>query len=168
MTVLFEYSGSLAWYMLQQINILKHIHLNLLTLKIYLCPYSFAIILTRTRELVACFNCISVVLWLSMFCGSSSRFPSLVCSVWLWYFLIIHYFQGMASKWRLQILIKMLEARNIGRFDENLNIWTMCISWRWGCGSSWPGVKSACVISAWSCIAYYFNYQYKHDGRQYK
>ena len=39
----------------------------------------------RGREI----NWLPDVLWLLMFCGSSSRSYVLVCSVWLWYFLII-------------------------------------------------------------------------------
>ena len=35
------------------------------------------------------FNCLSDVLWLLVLCGSSSRCRGWVCSVWLWYFLII-------------------------------------------------------------------------------
>ena len=36
-----------------------------------------------------CFNCLSDVLWLLVFCGFSSRCQGLGCSVWLWYFLMI-------------------------------------------------------------------------------
>ena len=48
----------------------------------------FAIILRRKRELVALL-CLPDVLWLLVFGGSSSRCCGLVCSEWLWYFLII-------------------------------------------------------------------------------
>ena len=50
---------------------------------------SFAIILTRKRELVALLFCLSDVLLLLKFCDSSSRCCGLVCSVWSWYFLFI-------------------------------------------------------------------------------
>ena len=44
----------------------------------------------RGREnWLLCFNCLSYVLFLLIFCGSSSRCHGLVCSVWLWYFLVI-------------------------------------------------------------------------------
>ena len=43
---------------------------------------SFAIILTRKRESwLLCLNCLPYVLRLLVFCGSSSRFLGLVCSV---------------------------------------------------------------------------------------
>ena len=49
---------------------------------------SFAIILKRKRA--GCYAFISYGrLVTKMFSGSSSRGPGLVCSVWLWYFLII-------------------------------------------------------------------------------
>ena len=35
------------------------------------------------------FNCLDAVLWLLVFCGSSSWSHGLVCSVWLWYYLVI-------------------------------------------------------------------------------
>ena len=42
-----------------------------------------------------CFNCLPNVLWLLMFCESSSWCCGLVCSTLLWYFLIIlTYFAG--------------------------------------------------------------------------
>ena len=42
----------------------------------------------RGRESwLLCFYCLVLLLW--VFCGSSSQCPGLVCSVWLWYFLII-------------------------------------------------------------------------------
>ena len=51
---------------------------------------SFAIILTRKREgWLLCFNFLPDVLYLFVFCCSTSWCRVLVCSVWLWYFLII-------------------------------------------------------------------------------
>ena len=38
------------------------------------------------------FNCIPDVLWLLVFCGSSSHSCELVCIVWLWYFWSYHLF----------------------------------------------------------------------------
>ena len=52
---------------------------------------SFAIILTRESDgWLPCFNCLSGVVLLFLLCGPSSRCCGLVCSVWMWYFLIIH------------------------------------------------------------------------------
>ena len=50
-------------------------------------PSSFAIILMGKRELVALLSCLPCVSWL--LCGSSSWCHGFVCSLWLWYFLII-------------------------------------------------------------------------------
>ena len=36
-----------------------------------------------------CFDCLPGMLWLLVFCDSSSRCHGLLCSVWLWYFLLI-------------------------------------------------------------------------------
>ena len=45
------------------------------------------------------FNCIPDVLWQSVFCGSTSLCHGLVCSEWLWYFLIIlTSFLGLVSR----------------------------------------------------------------------
>ena len=58
---------------------------------------SFAIILKRKKELVgnALFYYLTDVLLLQMLCVSSSRYRGFVCSVRLWYFLIIlTYFFG--------------------------------------------------------------------------
>ena len=64
----------------------------------FLCVHSgFATILKRKRKLVAlpfswllCYSLLSSsCMLLKMFCGSSSRCRGLVCSMWLWYFLII-------------------------------------------------------------------------------
>ena len=55
-----------------------------------LCVHSsFATIFKRKRKLVALLSFITNVLLLKMFCGSSSLCGGLVCSMWLWYFLII-------------------------------------------------------------------------------
>ena len=57
-----------------------------------LCVFSrFAIFWTRNRELIAllCFNCVPYVLFLLIFCGSSTRCHGLVYVVWLWYSMII-------------------------------------------------------------------------------
>ena len=44
----------------------------------------------RGRESwLLCFYCPTDVLLLKMFCGYSSRCYGLICSVWLWYFLVI-------------------------------------------------------------------------------
>ena len=44
----------------------------------------------RGREsCLLCFNCLPYVMWLFVFCCSSSWCFVLVCSVWLWYFLIM-------------------------------------------------------------------------------
>ena len=48
--------------------------------------YFFAIIVIGKRELVAWLCCLPGVSWL--LCDSSSRCHGLVCSLWLWYFLI--------------------------------------------------------------------------------
>ena len=45
--------------------------------------------LDERESWLLCFNCLSYVLLLLMFCGCASRCCELVCSVWLWYFLII-------------------------------------------------------------------------------
>ena len=48
------------------------------------------------ESLLLSFNCFSDVLLLLVFCDSSSRFHGLVCSLWLWYHLIIlAYFFGL-------------------------------------------------------------------------
>ena len=51
-----------------------------------------------------CFNCLLDVLWLLVFCGSSSRCFGLICSVWMWYFLIIltfwRYFLLTLASWK--------------------------------------------------------------------
>ena len=48
---------------------------------------SFAIILMEKRELVALLFCLPGISWL--LCDSSSQCHWFVCSLWLWYFLII-------------------------------------------------------------------------------
>ena len=48
---------------------------------------SFAIILVGRGCCLLCLVCLPGVLWL--LCGSSSRCHGFVCSLWLWYFLII-------------------------------------------------------------------------------
>ena len=50
---------------------------------------SLAIILMRSRELVALLQLSTDVLWLIVFWGSSSWCRWLGCSVWLWYFQVI-------------------------------------------------------------------------------
>ena len=50
---------------------------------------SFATILKRKTRWLLCYFCLTDVLSLQMFCGSSSWCRGLVCSVWLLCFLII-------------------------------------------------------------------------------
>ena len=53
---------------------------------------SFLVLQSSWRGRVSwllCFNCLPDVLWLLVFCDSSSQWCRLVCSVWLWYFLMI-------------------------------------------------------------------------------
>ena len=54
-----------------------------------LCPSSFTTILMGKREMVAFLKPFSWCLLTVLLCGSFSRYRGLVCSVWLWYFLII-------------------------------------------------------------------------------
>ena len=44
-----------------------------------------------------CFVCLPGVLWL--LCGSSSRYHGFVCSLWLWYFLIILTYNFLFKIW---------------------------------------------------------------------
>ena len=50
-----------------------------------------------------CLFCLPGVSWL--LCGSSSRCNGIVCSLWLWYFLIIltYYFSNAKSIWTINI-----------------------------------------------------------------
>ena len=50
--------------------------------------FLLVLVLIGKRELIALFVCLHGVLWLLLFCCSSSRCRGLVCNVWLWYFLI--------------------------------------------------------------------------------
>ena len=54
-----------------------------------LCPSSAAITCMGNESWLLYFNCVPEVLWLLVFCRSSSRYHMLVCSVGLWYFLFI-------------------------------------------------------------------------------
>ena len=56
-----------------------------------------AIISMGKRELVVCFVCLIGVSWL--LCGSSSRYHGFVCSLWLWYILIIITYYFWARTW---------------------------------------------------------------------
>ena len=59
---------------------------------------SFAIILMGKREgWFLCFVCLSGDSWL--LCGSSSRRHGFVCSLWLWYFLIILIYYTLCTHW---------------------------------------------------------------------
>ena len=51
--------------------------------------FSFLLTKKRDRGGCICFNCLPDILWLLVFCISSLWWPGLVCSVWLWYFLIV-------------------------------------------------------------------------------
>ena len=76
-------------------------------------------------------NCFSDVLWMFVFSGSSSRCHVLVCSVWVWYFLIIAtYFLSIIgtysillyaafplSRWLIVALIPNLEDRRGNHVD---------------------------------------------------
>ena len=48
------------------------------------------------------FDCLLYVLWLLVFCGSSSWFRGLVSCVWLWYFLVIlsYFLYRFCNKWK--------------------------------------------------------------------
>ena len=73
-----------------------------------------------------CFYCLSDVLLLLMFCGSSSLCRGLVCSVWLWYFLIIlTYFWSILSshvisQWGFQVwwIYQSMSIYNEMNFDS--------------------------------------------------
>ena len=58
-----------------------------------------AIISMGKRELVVCFVCLLGVSWLLR--GSSSRYHGFVCSLWLWYILIIITYYFWARTWDL-------------------------------------------------------------------
>ena len=64
---------------------------------------SILVLQSSWREsLLLCYYCLTDLLLLQMFCGSSSRCHGLVCSMCLWYFLIIlTYFLCEISKYNL-------------------------------------------------------------------
>ena len=68
------------------------------------------------------FNCFLDTLWLLVSCGSFSRCQGLVCSVWLWYFLITlaYYFFSSVSIWNLSLICPVVSEK----FFENVDVRT--------------------------------------------
>ena len=61
---------------------------------------------TERGDWLLYFACLPDVLWLLVFCGYSSRYRGLVCSVWLWYFLIIlTYFLSLQNHFKHNIFM---------------------------------------------------------------